>query len=205
MKYIDLINEQEKNDSWFLKFCKNWLFIHEVNAMPPVEGSNGKYFYILRIFPFGFIPILNHLVINIIYNDYTDYHNHPWRMYTLILWGGYKEIIINRHTGEKTIKNRRPGSFSADTKLDDFHRIELHKDKTISIMWKGFKYLDPKSRQRSFEFFVEETNETMPSYKYWARKGCTRQQQLDGVKVWYPRKWLVPGIVKRWFDYYNGK
>ena len=84
MKYIDLINEQEKNDSWFLKFCKNWLFIHEVNAMPPVEGSNGKYFYILRIFPFGFIPILNHLVINIIYNDYTDYHNHPWRMYTLI-------------------------------------------------------------------------------------------------------------------------
>jgi hypothetical protein len=45
----------------------------------------------------------------------------------------------------------------------------------------------------------------MPSYKYWARKGCTRQQQLDGVKVWYPRKWLVPGIVKRWFDYYNGK
>jgi hypothetical protein len=126
-------------------------------------------------------------------------------MYTFILWGGYKEIVINRHTGEKTIKSRRPGSFSADTKLDDFHRIELYKDKTISIMWKGFRYLDPKSRQRSFEFFVEETNETMPSYKYWARKGCTRQQQLDGVKVWYPRKWIVPKIVQRWFDYYNGK
>jgi len=45
----------------------------------------------------------------------------------------------------------------------------------------------------------------MPSYKYWAKKGCTRQQQLDGVKVWYPRKWIVPKIVKRWFDYYNGK
>ena len=54
-------------------------------------------------------------------------------------------------------------------------------------------------------FFVEETKETMPSYKYWARKGCTRQQQLDGVKVWYPRKWIVPKIVQRWFDYYNGK
>ena len=41
MNYIDLIKEQEKNDGWFLRFCKNWLFIHEVNAMPAVEGSNG--------------------------------------------------------------------------------------------------------------------------------------------------------------------
>ena len=65
MNYIDLIKEQEKNDGWFLRFCKNWLFIHEVNAMPAVEGSNGKFFYILRIFPFGWIPILNHLVVNI--------------------------------------------------------------------------------------------------------------------------------------------
>lgn len=105
MNYIDLIKEQEKNDGWFLRFCKNWLFIHEVNAMPAVEGSNGKFFYILRIFPFGWIPILNHLVINIMYNDYTDFHNHPWRMHTFIVYGGYKEIIVNRHTGEKTIKS----------------------------------------------------------------------------------------------------
>ena len=72
----------------------------------------------------------------------------------------------------------------------------------IALVWAN---TNPHSYHHLVEYPLWFNDWLGPSYKYWARKGCTRQQQLDGVKVWYPRKWLVPGIVKRWFDYYNGK
>lgn len=64
-------------------------------------------------------------------------HNHPWKIWTMILWGGYFEKI---HTGR--IRLRRPGHISY-AKISDFHKIDkMKKVPTYSLAIVG-KRINP--------------------------------------------------------------
>ena len=64
-------------------------------------------------------------------------HNHPWKIWTMILWGGYLEKI---HTGR--IRLRRPGHISY-AKISYFHKIDkMKKVPTYSLAIVG-KRINP--------------------------------------------------------------
>lgn len=69
--------------------------------------------------PFGWSLKLHHILRA---DDDRCPHDHPWGFWTLILWGGYDEVILGVFGGEKVNRMRpgrlayRPASFK--------HRIE---------------------------------------------------------------------------------
>lgn len=59
-------------------------------------------------------------------------HNHPWKIWTMILWGGYVEQLRNVGVSNSP-RIRKPGHM-AYAKLSDFHKIkEMIKSPTYTL------------------------------------------------------------------------
>jgi len=55
-------------------------------------------------------------------------HNHPWKIWTMIIWGGYFEEL---HTGRHRL---RTFGYMSYVKISDFHKIKkMHKVPTYSL------------------------------------------------------------------------
>jgi len=69
--------------------------------------------------------------------DDDEIHDHPWGYFTLILWGGYYETIMNVD-GSNKIFWREPGFFQSVTHKHR-HMIQLNEDKTCWTLFIPFK------------------------------------------------------------------
>lgn len=59
-------------------------------------------------------------------------HNHPWKIWTIILWGGYVEQLYNVGISNSP-RIRKPGHV-AYAKIKDFHKIkEMIKSPTYTL------------------------------------------------------------------------
>lgn len=82
-----------------------------------------------------------------------ELHSHPWEnSYSLILTGGYREE--RRIGNEVVVRTIKPGTINS-IKSDDFHRVDLLKDKCWTLFFAG------KTTQTWF-FWDRKTKETIP-------------------------------------------
>ena len=95
------------------------------------RASNQKYlirYYIFlkdrdNKFPF------NIFIHKFLKSDEPVIHDHPWGYYTLILYGGYWEHLIDNNDISKTVKHWRYPGFFQNVNENHKHFIELEKDK----------------------------------------------------------------------------
>jgi hypothetical protein len=87
-------------------------------------------------------------------------HDHPWNFWSLILWGGYFEVVhdtVNHHYGV-----RHPGSVQYMPARGIYHRvIELNRSRSYSL--------------------VVASRETVP-WGYWTQDGWIENQQYRQLK-----------------------
>lgn len=90
-------------------------------------------------------------------SDADDFHDHPWRFISLILWRGYiEETFISK-------KRVYPGMILL-RKANHIHRVELVKGKkAITLVFMG-KYT------RQWGFYVKEV--FIQWQKYFKQNGC---------------------------------
>jgi hypothetical protein len=61
-------------------------------------------------------------------------HDHPWSFWTLVLWGGYREVVHDTKTHSYHV--RRPGSLRFMPARGVYHRIlELVKERSYSLVF----------------------------------------------------------------------
>ena len=73
-----------------------------------------------------------------IFKSYDDvFHNHPWSYTSLMIWGGYIEHLANTDTGEVVTEPHPVGSVIWRRDKSVFHRLELMKDKAITLCFIG--------------------------------------------------------------------
>ena len=116
-------------------------------------------------------------------------HDHPWSFWSMILWGGYFEVVHD--TVEHTYRVRRPLSMGRMPARGRYHRIlQLNRDRSYSI--------------------VVASRKTQP-WGYWTQDGWIENQQYRQLKRdgKLPRnKPMLPAPVrdmKRWFNWTMGR
>jgi hypothetical protein len=166
-----------KRSDKFIEWMKDW-FVHE--TMSDIDGN----IQIIRFYP---LPT-RRVAINVIYFEYDGFHNHLWNFVSLILYGGYREQILN-----KKDRIRRPLSFGL-INYKQFHNLELLTDKSISLMVRG--------KQKVKYCKYREGNKIINEYKYWRQKGYSTVDILNAMQGHYPRKWKLPKPLKKIVDGY---
>ena len=79
-------------------------------------------------------------------------HNHPWKIWTMILWGGYTEELYGNR-----FRIRKPGHM-ARVKLSDFHKIkEMIKSPTYTLAIVGRRTNEDWGYMVSGRFIDHET------------------------------------------------
>lgn len=109
--------------------------------------------------------------INVIYKDYEHMHSHPWNYATVILYGGYKETVIENDN--EVSYDRKPGYVSSRT-FTQFHKISPLKDKAITLFFRS------NLKAKFSKFLVN--GKIMPGAKYWLLQGKNIRQMFDSVK-----------------------
>lgn len=76
-------------------------------------------------------------------------HSHPWSFWSLILFGGYYETLINRHTKEKQYFKKE--FLSAGHRFyDDYHQISLIKPTWTLV------FCSPRNENYTWGYLTEE-------------------------------------------------
>ena len=108
------------------------------------------------------------LCINIIKGDIEVLHDHPWDYFTLILWGGYDETIIENT--EQVTKRRYPGYYSFK-KYNEFHRLTPIKKRAITLFFRFAK------KKNYTNFLVN--GKAIRDIKYWMSIGVDKNELKD--------------------------
>lgn len=74
-------------------------------------------------------------------DDRPEVHNHPWPCFSIVLWGGYREMRWTKATGTIGMRARVRGSINR-LPLEAFHRIVSVKPNTWTLFVHGRRVRD---------------------------------------------------------------
>lgn len=109
--------------------------------------------------------------VNVIYKDTEFFHSHPWNFVSVILWGGYKEVIKKSDGAEYTVM-RRIGTIGY-RKFDTFHKIFMLHGKTITLFF--------KSAQKTKSTKIIYNDKVVSDKKYLYLNGFTKAQVTEYI------------------------
>lgn len=155
-----------------------WFLAKKLGTESLQNIFTGEY-YLHRCYPFG-AKLINGVAgkygdSRICLNYFTGSdlpfeHNHPWGYFTLVLSGGYYEII----NGERFW--RGPGWF-AFRNHDQYHRVEIPEGKTaLTFFVKG-------KRQKNSTWFKLDNGDQVKDLKYWKQNNISREK-IGNMIVW---------------------
>ncbi len=100
-------------------------------------------------------------------DDRPEVHNHPWPCFSIVLWGGYREMRWSREDGYTRIRRYRAGSI-VRLPLHTFHRIFQVEPNTWTLFFHG------RNTGRSWGFATARgfvRHDLMPAVKKGVRRG----------------------------------
>jgi hypothetical protein len=139
----------------------------------------------MKIFQRGFLPPLNNdtkpimvsytlfgrICIHIFRGDVPFLHNHTFNYFTLILWGGYKETILE--DGIEIEHDRRVGWWDIRDQ-HVFHKTKLKTNICVTL------FLKSKEKRKNFQAIVD--GELLNDIAYYKKIGYSRKQIVNLIK-----------------------
>lgn len=120
---------------------------------------------LVSIVRYSLLGLINKICINIIYSEVEHFHSHPWDFISVVLWGGYKEILWK--DGRETVLEHRVGSI-IKRKHTEFHRVEPLDKKAITLFFRG--------RQKSSCNYWVKNGKVYSESKFWLSQGYTKDK-----------------------------
>jgi hypothetical protein len=133
-----------------------------------LPSEDNKFTYIVRYTPW----FTDKVMINVIYGDFGVLHSHPWSYFTFILWGGYKETLIEND--RLVIKNRYPGWFTYRN-YSVYHKADPLGKLCITFFVRG------KEQKKYVKFMID--GKEIRDIKHWKNIGCTKEQINNSIII----------------------
>ena len=155
-----------------------------------LQNIYSKQYYLYRVYPFGANLVKgvagrysdSRVCFNyFIGSDLSVEHNHPWGYFTLVLSGGYYEIIGDNREW------RGPGWF-AFRRYNEFHRVEIPEGgHAMTLFVKG-------KRKRNSTYFKLEDGTEIKDLRYW------KNEKIDRHTIGNMIKWKTPQEIQNEHD-----